>query len=80
VEGTAQLVPGTTDHVLSMCNDRYDVVEMNDPTGATGTPPPLSIELPESPTEPFCTSGGPDSRMDIHGWHKAYPMANLGDF
>jgi hypothetical protein len=81
VEGTGRYVPGTTsDHVVAMCNDRYTVVELNDATGGVGTPPPLSIELPDVAGDPFCTSGGPDARNDIHGWHKAYPMANIGQF
>jgi hypothetical protein len=36
VEGTGEYVPDTTDdHVIAMCNDRYTVVELDDPTGVT---------------------------------------------
>jgi hypothetical protein len=81
VEGTGRYVPGTkSDHVLAMCNDRFTIVEMSDTTGTPNVVPPLSIELPDSVADPFCTSGGPAERRDLKGWHKAYPLATVGQF
>jgi hypothetical protein len=81
IEGTAQRVPGSSDdHVLTACNDEYAIVEMDDPTGGTGTPPPLYIWLPDGTPDAFCTSGGPAERRDLAGWHKGYPMARVGEF
>lgn len=82
VEGTGEYVPGTKDdHVVAMCNDRYTVVELDDPTGASGAEPPLVITLPDGgATGDFCSVGGPPDRVDIKGWHKAYPMAYIGEF
>jgi hypothetical protein len=80
-EGTAQQVPGgTEDHVVTMCADSFSVAELDDPTGASGNPPPLVISLPEEPRGPFCLAGGPVDRMHIRGWHRAFPMATVGDF
>jgi hypothetical protein len=81
IEGTAQPIPGTTDdRVLSACNNAYSVVELSDPTGGAGAAPPLYISLPDGTTEDYCTVGGPTSRMQISGWHKAYPLASVGEF
>ena len=81
VEGSGEYVPGTKDdHVVAMCNDRFTIVEMSDATGASGVVPPLSIELSDTVAEPFCTSGGPAERRDLQGWHKAFPLARVGEF
>jgi hypothetical protein len=60
-----------------MCADEYAVMELDDPTGASGTPPLLYISLPAGS---FCASGGPAARGDIQGWHKGYPLARVGEF
>jgi hypothetical protein len=82
IEGTGQQVPGSSaDHVLAMCAQEYAFVELDDPTGNTGTPPPLFVQLPDGRgDEEICTTGGPTNVHDIHGWHKAYPAARLGEF
>jgi hypothetical protein len=81
VEGTGQYVPGTkSDRVLAICGDRFTISELSDSTGAIKTIPPLAIELPDTAGAPYCTSGGPADRRDLQGWHKAYPMANVGRF
>jgi outer membrane protein assembly factor BamB len=78
IEGTGEQVPGSTDdHVLSVCPDEYAVMELDDPTGASGTSPPLYISLPMTG---FCSSGGPAARSDIQGWHKGYPLERVGEF
>jgi hypothetical protein len=79
LEGTAQNIPGS-DHVMAMCAEQYAFVELDDPTGADGTSPPLFIQLPDGTPDDFCTSGGPSQRADILGWHKAFPMASIGEF
>jgi hypothetical protein len=80
-QGTAQPVPGSTDdHVLSTCADEWSIMELDDPTGGTGSPPPLYISLPDGTSEPFCASGGPASRRDIQGWHRGYPLERVGEF
>ena len=76
-EGTAEIVPGS-DHVLALCSSRHAVVELDDPTGNTGTPPPLFVGLPLDDT--VCLAGGPTIARDIKGWHKAYPAARIGQF
>ena len=81
IEGTAQQVPGSTnDRVLSACDAAYAIMELGDPTGATGTAPPLYISLPDGTTDDYCTSGGPSTRNQMQGWHKAYPLATVGEF
>jgi hypothetical protein len=81
VEGSGREVPGTSGaSVLANCNDENTMVELNDATGATGTPPPLVIALPPSRTGRFCTSGGPTNSNDITGWHRAFPMTTVGVF
>jgi hypothetical protein len=81
VEGSGQEVPGTFgESVLGACNDEYTIMELSDGTGGTGEPPPLTISLPDGTKEPFCTSGGPASRSNIRGWHKAYALENVGAF
>jgi hypothetical protein len=76
-EGSAQLVPGTNgEHVLAMCNEGFTVVELADATGSPSIPP-LAVSLPE---EGFCTEGGPDLRMGLRGWYRAFPVDQLGDF
>ena len=80
-EGTAQQVPDS-DHVLAMCPRQYSIAELDDPTGSTGTPPPLFIWLPDGRmgAEPVCTIGGPTNIHDVRGWHKAYPARRIGEF
>jgi hypothetical protein len=29
---------------------------------------------------PFCASGGPADRNFIRGWHRAFPLATVGEF
>jgi hypothetical protein len=76
-EGTAELVPGS-DHVLALCSSRHAFMELDDPTGNTGTPPPLFVGLPLDDT--FCLAGGPASARDLQGWHKGYPAERIGQF
>jgi hypothetical protein len=82
VEGTGESVPGSTDdHVVAMCNDRYTVVELDDPTGVSGAEPPFVVTLPDGGAMgDFCAVGGPPDRVDILGWHKVYPMGWIGQF
>jgi hypothetical protein len=78
LEGSGEQVPGSTgSHVLAMCNDEYSIAELSDATGHTGTAPPLSISLP---TADFCSVGGPTDRGTIRGWHRAFPLATVGEF
>ncbi len=77
VEGSGQIVPGST-NVLANCNDENTIVELSDATGATGTAPPLVISFPSSTD--FCSSGGPATTNDLRGWHRAFPIENLGSF
>ena len=82
-EGTGMLVPDSAnEHAFAICKDDYVIAELDDPTGNSGTPPPLSIWLPDgSATEgPFCASGGPTDRNRIRGWHRAFPLATVGEF
>jgi hypothetical protein len=76
-EGTAELVAGS-DHVMALCSTRRAVVELDDPTGNTGAPPPLFVGLPLDDT--FCLAGGPSSVREIKGWHKGYPASRIGGF
>ncbi len=78
-EGTAELVPGS-DNVLAMCAGVTVAVELDDPTGNSGTPPPLAISLPDGDPEAFCLVGGPDERNMIRGWRRAFPMERVGEF
>jgi len=55
-------------------------MELDDPTGGTGSPPPLYISLPDGTSDPFCASGGPATRRDIQGWHRGYPLERVGEF
>jgi hypothetical protein len=80
VEGSAEVVPGSTDHVLAMCAELRIFAELDDPTGNSGTPPPLVISLPNGTTDDFCTTGGPSERGMIRGWHRVFPMATVGEF
>ncbi len=81
VEGSAEQIPGSVDeHVLAMCAEVRVVSELDDPTGNSGNPPPLVISLPDGTRAEFCTSGGPDERSMIRGWHRAFPMATVGQF
>jgi hypothetical protein len=79
VEGSAELVPDS-DHVLAMCAELRIIAELDDPTGSSGTSPPLVISLPNGTTDDFCEVGGPDERSMIRGWHRAFPAATLGEF
>jgi hypothetical protein len=81
LQGTAQQVPGSIDdHVLTLCSTDFSIIELEDPTGGTGTPPPLYISLPDGTPDDFCLSGGPATRGEIQGWHKGYPLARVGQF
>ena len=83
MEGTAELVPDSADaHAFGVCKDRYTIAELDDPTGNTGTPPPLVVSLPDGSVRegPFCASGGPTDRNFIRGWHRAFPLATVGEF
>jgi hypothetical protein len=83
MEGTAELVPDSPDeHAFGVCKDHYAIVEMEDPTGDTGTPPPLVVSLPDGSRRegPFCASGGPTDRSSIRGWHRAFPLTTVGEF
>jgi len=77
IEGAAELVPGS-DHVIALCTSRHAFVELDDPTGNTGTPPPLFVGLPHDAT--FCLADGPSSVSGISGWHKGYPAERIGQF
>jgi hypothetical protein len=79
LEGTAQTIPGS-DHVLAMCAAEYAFVELDDLTGASGTAPPLFIQLPDGVPDDYCTADGPAARAAILGWHKAFPMETIGEF
>jgi hypothetical protein len=79
VEGSAEIVPGSSDqNVLANCNDENKIAELNDSSGATGTAPPLVVSFP-SDTD-FCSSGGPTDVNSLRGWHRAFPVSNLGAF
>jgi hypothetical protein len=82
IEGTGQQVPGSDDHVLAMCAQSYAFMELDDPTGNSGTPPPLFVQLPDGRmgAPEICTTGGPTNIHDMHGWHKGYPATRLGEF
>jgi len=83
MEGAAELVPGSTDgHAFGVCKDRYTIAELDDPTGNAGTAPPLVVSLPDGSVRegPFCASGGPSDRNLIRGWHRAFPLATVGEF
>ncbi len=80
LEGSGREVPGTSSaRVLANCNDEYTVVELDDATGNTGNVPALAISLPDGTTEDYCLSGGPATRM-FRGWHRAFPLATVGEF
>jgi hypothetical protein len=79
LEGTGQFVPDSQ-HVLAVCSEEYAFMELDDPTGNSGTSPPLFVQLPDGTTDPICTTGGPSDRNQILGWHKAYPLATVGSF
>jgi hypothetical protein len=83
LEGGAELVPNSADgHAFGVCKDRYTIAELDDPTGNTGSPPPLVVSLPDGSMleGPFCASGGPTDRNFIRGWHRAFPLATVGEF
>jgi hypothetical protein len=84
VEGSAQEVPGTGgDNVLSVCQDEYAVVELDDYDGyspKSTNHPPLVITLPDGTTDDFCTVDGPSNRRFLRGLYRAYPLAALGSF
>jgi hypothetical protein len=79
LEGTARTVPGSQ-HVMSVCAAEYAFLEMDDPTGNSGTPPPLFVQLPDGTPDRICTAGGPMDRDEILGWHKVFPLASIGSF
>jgi hypothetical protein len=76
VEGAADFVPGSS-NVLVMCKEVNLAAELDDPTGASGNPIPLTISLPNTG---FCDAGGPSSRSAIRGWHRVFPLATVGEF
>jgi hypothetical protein len=78
-EGTAEMVPNS-DNVLAMCAGVTVAVELDDPTGNSGNPPPLAISLPDGDPEEFCAVGGPPERNMISGWRRAFPMERVGEF
>lgn len=78
-EGTAELVPGS-DHAFVMCAGITVAVELDDPTGNSGNPPPLTISLPDGDPDEFCAVGGPDARSSISGWKRAFPIERVGEF
>jgi hypothetical protein len=80
VEGSGEQVPDSTDHVLAICAELRIIAELDDPTGNSGTSPPLVISLPNGTTDEFCDVGGPDEKSMIRGWHRAFPAATLGEF
>ena len=83
MEGTGALVPDSADgHAFGVCKDRYVIAELDDPTGNSGTRPPLAISLPDGSAAegPFCASGGPTDRNFIRGWHRAFPLTTVGEF
>ena len=63
-----------------MCVNNHSISELSNATGNTGTAPPLYVYLPDGTTEDICTSGGPSDVDKIHGWQRAFPMANIGAF
>jgi hypothetical protein len=82
-EGTGRLVPDSADgHAFGVCKDRYIIAELDDPTGNSGTRPPLAISLPDGSVAegPYCASGGPTARNFIRGWHRAFPLTSVGEF
>jgi hypothetical protein len=79
LEGTAQMVAGGQ-HVLSVCSAQYAFMELDDPSGNSGSPPPLFVHLPDGTSAPICTSAGPSDRDQILGWHKVFPLTNIGTF
>ena len=82
VEGSAEEVPGTSDSVLSVCQDAFAIMELSEFHGKApkGGVPPLFIQLPDGETDPFCTVGGPSSRRFMRGLYRAYPLDSLGSF
>jgi hypothetical protein len=81
LEGSGQEIPDTSGtRVLANCNEEYTVVELSDSTGATGSPPPLAISLPDGTTDDFCLAGGPTDRSRIRGWHRSFPLSRVGEF
>ena len=81
LEGSAQVVPGAGgDTVLATCNDEHVIVELDDPTGAESTPG-LAIWLDDttSGATRFCTSGGPATLAELHGFYRGYPVNAIGD-
>jgi hypothetical protein len=80
IEGTGRQVPDSA-NAFAMCAQEYAFAELDDPTGNTGTAPPLFVQLPDGRgTEDICTIGGPTNIHDVHGWHKGYPAVRLGEF
>jgi hypothetical protein len=76
-EGSAEIVPDTDgEHVLVMCNDGFTVAEIADGSGVAAVPP-LAVSLPE---KGYCTKGGPENRVGMRGWYRAFPVDQIGDF
>lgn len=79
LEGSGEYVPGSSDqNVLANCNDENTIAELSESTGRTGTAPPLVISFP-SDTD-FCSAGGPSNSNSLRGWHRSFPISNLGVF
>lgn len=79
LEGSAAMVPGS-EHAFILCANLRIASELDDPTGNTGSAPPLVISLPNGDTDAFCTAGGPTERSGLRGWHRAFPLATVGAF
>jgi hypothetical protein len=79
LEGSAEMVPDS-ENAFVLCANLRIAAELDDPTGNTGTAPPLVISLPNGETEEFCTTGGPTERSSLRGWHRAFPLATVGQF
>ncbi len=79
LEGSAEMVPDS-DNAFVLCANLRIAAELDDPTGNTGSSPPLVISLPNGTTDEFCTTGGPEERSSLRGWHRAFPLATVGAF
>ena len=73
------MVPNS-ENAFVLCANLRIAAELDDPTGNTGSAPPLVISLPNGDTEAFCTSGGPTERSGLRGWHRAFALATVGEF
>jgi hypothetical protein len=87
-QGSAEFVPGMAASMLLDCNDAKTIEEFTNANGngALNHSPALAITLPGSPTElttaddDACAGNGPDAVSFIHGWYRAYPISNVGEY